>query len=196
MARDLGTPRTEVHQEAIEQQAEAVLDFWLRQTPPDKRFARDAALDAEIARRFGGLIDEVAAAHAAGWRARPRTLLAAVILLDQFSRNIRRGKADAFANDPLARALTDEAIAKGWDLGMSPAERQFLYLPLMHCERLDAQVRSLPLFDAADANAANFARLHCAQIARFGRFPGRNAALGRATTPAEAELLKEPGAGF
>lgn len=196
MARDLGTPRAEVHQEAIEAQGEAVLDFWLRETPPERRFAKDAALDAQIAARFGGLIDAVAACHAAGWRAHPRTLLAAVILLDQFSRNIRRGRADAFANDPLARGLTGEAIAKGWDRGMSPVERQFLYLPLMHCERLDAQVQSLPLFDAADANAADFARRHCAQIARFGRFPGRNAALGRETTPAEAELLEEPGAGF
>ena len=196
MARDLGTPRAEVHQEAIEKQAEAVLDFWLRQVPPEQRFARDAALDAEIASRFGALIDDVAACHAAGWRAHPRTLLAAVILLDQFSRNIRRGRADAFANDPLARALTGEAIAKGWDEAMTPAERQFLYMPLMHCERLDTQVRALALFDTVDANSADFAWRHCAQIARFGRFPGRNAALGRITTPAEAELLTQPGAGF
>lgn len=196
MARDLGTPRAEVHQEAIEKQGEAVLDFWLRQVPPERRFTKDATLDAEVAARFGALIDEVAACHAAGWRAHSRTLLAAVILLDQFSRNIRRGRADAFANDPLARALTGEAIVKGWDEAMTPAERQFLYMPLMHCERLDAQVRSLALFDDVDANSADFARRHIAQIARFGRFPGRNAALGRATTAAEADLLKEPGAGF
>jgi len=196
MARDLGTPAAEVHQEAIEEQAEAVLDFWLRQTPPERRFARDAALDAEIAARFSHLIDAVAACHGAGWRARPRTLLAAVILLDQFPRNIRRGRADAFANDPLARALTEEAVAKRWDREMSQAERQFLYMPLMHCERLDTQVRALALFGTVDDDSADYAWRHCVQIARFGRFPGRNDALGRATTPMEAELLNEPGAGF
>lgn len=196
MARDLGSPRAEVHQEAVDEQAEAVLDFWLRQTPSERRFARDEALDAEIAERFGGLIDAVAATHAAVWRAKPRTLLAAVILLDQFSRNSRRGRADAFANDPLARALTGEALAKGWDADMSAEERQFLYMPLMHCERLDAQVRALALFATVDANSADYADQHCAQIARFGRFPGRNEALGRNSTPDEKALLQQPGAGF
>lgn len=196
MARDLRFPKAEVHQQAVDEQAEAVLDFWLRQTPPERRFVRDGALDAEIAARFGTSIDAVAADHAAGWRAKPRTLLAAVILLDQFSRNIRRGRADAFANDPLARALTEEALAKGWDAGLSADERQFLYMPLMHCERLDAQVRALALFATVNPLSADFAQRHCAQIAHFGRFPGRNAALGRVTTPAEAELLKQPGAAF
>lgn len=191
MTRDLGIQAPEVHKEAHN-----VLAFWLDNVPPERRFAKDSALDAEIALRFGGMIDAVAACHAAVWRADPRTLLAAVILLDQFSRNIRRGKADAFANDPLARALTGEAIAKGWDRTMTAAERQFLYLPLMHCEGMDDQVRSLPLFDAVGGDAGDFARRHAAQIARFGRFPGRNAALGRATMPAEAEMLAVPGAGF
>ncbi|ARS25997.1 DUF924 family protein [Sphingomonas sp. KC8] len=191
MTRDLGTQRAEVHKEA-----EEVLAFWLGTIPPERRFAKDSALDAEIATRFGAMVDAVAACHAAGWRADPRTLLAAVILLDQFSRNIRRGKADAFANDPLARALTGEAIAKGWDIAMTAEERQFLYLPLMHCERLDDQVRSLPLFDGVSDFVADFARRHAAQIARFGRFPGRNAALGRDATPEEIEMLAVPGAGF
>lgn len=186
----------EVHQETIDEQAEAVLDFWLRETPAEQRFAKDEALDREIATRFGGLIDAVAACLGAGWRAAPRPLLAAVILLDQFSRNTRRGRADAFANDPLARALTEEALAKGWDEGMSTEERQFLYMPLMHCERLDAQVRAIGLFADVDDKSARFAHLHCAQIARFGRFPGRNEALGRDTSPAEAELLERPGAAF
>ncbi|SNS83170.1 Uncharacterized conserved protein, DUF924 family [Sphingomonas laterariae] len=196
MARDLGKQAPEVHRQALNEQAEAVLSFWLGEVPPERRFAKDDALDAEIARRFGPWIAEVAACHGAGWRAAPRTLLAAVVLLDQFSRNIRRGRADAFANDPLARALTGEAIAKGWDKAMDETERQFLYLPLMHCERLDDQIRSLPLFAGVSDFVADFARRHCAQIATFGRFPGRNAALGRATTAAEAKLLAEPGAGF
>lgn len=191
MTRDLGTQTAEVHKEA-----EEVLAFWLVRIPPERRFAKDSALDAEIAIRFGARIDAVAACHAAGWRAHPRTLLAAVILLDQFSRNIRRGRADAFANDPLARALTGEAIAKGWDVTMTADERQFLYLPLMHSERLDDQVRSLPLFERVSDFVADFAHRHAAQIARYGRFPGRNAALGRETTPAESEMLAEPGAGF
>ncbi|WP_380874877.1 membrane protein [Sphingomonas sp. DBB INV C78] len=196
MARDLGTRTAEVHKEAIEKQAEEVLHFWFVETPAAKRFAKDDALDAEIAARFGSLIDEIAGCHAAIWRAQPRTLLAAILVLDQFSRNTRRGRADAFANDPLARALTNEAICKGWDEGFSAEELQFLYMPLMHCERLDEQLRSLDLFDDVTEESATYARLHCEQIARFGRFPGRNDALGRKSTVAETDLLKAPGAGF
>lgn len=187
MAGDLGRRDTEVHQ-----RARAVLDFWLREVPPERRFARGDALDATIRDRFADDVADVAGSHAAGWRATPKGLLAAIILLDQFSRNLNRSSAAAFANDPLARALTGEAIAKGWDTAMEATERQFLYMPLMHSERLDDQVRSLPLFATAGHHAFDFALRHAAQIARLGRFPGRNAALGRATTAEEARLLDDP----
>lgn len=188
MKRDLGTATGEVHRAA------EVRRFWLEDTPAELRFGRDAALDAEILARFGTLRDAVLASHAAGWRDDPRSLLAAVILLDQFLRNIHRGSADAFAADPLARALTREALAHGWGAGMSPLERQFLYMPLMHSESMADQLASIALFEAdgKDGIVADFARRHAAQIARFGRFPQRNAALGRATTAAEAELLARP----
>lgn len=187
MAGDLGRRDTEVHQ-----RARAVLDFWLREVPPERRFARDDALDATIRDRFADDVADVAGSHAAGWRATPKGLLAAIILLDQFSRNLNRGSAAAFANDPLARALTGEAIAKGWGAAMEATERQFLYMPLMHSERLDDQVRSLPLFAMAGQEAFDFALRHAAQIARLDRFPGRNAALGRVTTAEETRLLDDP----
>jgi uncharacterized protein (DUF924 family) len=188
MTRDLGTATGEVHR------AEEVRRFWLEETPAELRFARDAALDAQIVARFAGLRDAVLASHAAGWRGDPHTLLAAVILLDQFSRNIHRGSAKAFGADPLARALTREALAHRWGEGMSAVERQFLYMPLMHSEALSDQLAGLALFEADGKNGivADFARRHAAQIARFGRFPQRNAPLGRATTEAEAELLSQP----
>jgi len=167
--------------EAIAAQAEAVLHFWLEEVPPEKRFAVDQELDAECERRFGALRDEVIAVHAAEWRARPRTLLAAIVLIDQFSRNIFRGDALAFAGDPLARALANEALAKGWDAEMTPFERQFLYLPFMHGETMADQVRSLALFAQPGLEMArDFAIGHAREIAVEGRFKGRDAALGRA----------------
>ncbi|WCT74325.1 DUF924 domain-containing protein [Sphingomonas naphthae] len=187
MARDLGTTGSQVHQEA-----EAVLHFWLAEVPPEKRFARDDALDAECAARFGALRDAVVAGHASGWRRSPRPLLAAIVLIDQFSRNIFRGSAQAFAADPLARALAGEALAKGWADRFTAEERQFLWMPFMHAEHLDTQVRAQALFASVGADAAAFARAHAAQIARFGRFPQRNSALDRATTAAEEAFIANP----
>lgn len=177
--------------------AEAVLRFWLEETPAEKRFAVDPALDAEIGARFGPLMDDVAASRAAGWRGDARTLLAAIILADQFPRNVHRGTPRAFATDGLARELTNIALDKGWDTGLSAEERQFLYMPLMHSEALADQQKSVDLFQGLGMEeSADFARRHRDQIARFGRFPGRNAALGRTDTPEEAEFLKEPGSHF
>ncbi|MGE0774027.1 MAG: DUF924 family protein [Sphingomonadaceae bacterium] len=181
----------------VSKEAEAVLRFWLEETPAEKRFAVDPRLDAEIGARFRTLMDDVAASRAAGWRDDPRTMLAAIILTDQFPRNLFRGTPEAFATDGLARELTNIALDKGWDVGLSPIERQFLYMPLMHSEDLADQHRSVELYNGLGlAEPADFARRHRDQIARFGRLPGRNAALGRVDTPEEAEFLKEPGAHF
>ncbi len=190
MIGDLGTRDGQVHAKARE-----VLDFWLRVVPPEKRFARNDGLDAECARRFGSLRDELAATGAAGWWDAPEEALAAVIVLDQFSRNIHRGSAEAFAADPIARAVADKAIASGWDAGMDATQRQFLYMPFMHSEALPDQDRSVALFEAlGEKGSFDFAQKHRDVIARFGRFPGRNAALGRETSAEEeAFLASNPG---
>ncbi|WOK37032.1 DUF924 family protein [Sphingomonas sp. C3-2] len=192
MNRDLGMRRSEVHLRARE-----ILDFWLVETPPERRFVKDAALDREIAGRFGALRAEVKADNASAWRNEPDMLLAAIILFDQFSRNIFRGEAEAFATDPLARELTRLALTREWDRGMTVVERQFLYMPLMHSEDIDDQALCVQLFEGmGDPLLLDFAVRHAAQIERYGRFPQRNLALGRQSTPEEAEMLSRPGETF
>lgn len=174
-----------------------MLRFWLEETSAEKRFAKDPALDAEIARRFGAWRDTVLASGAKGWTDDPVDLLGAIILLDQFSRNMHRGSPKAFEADALALELAKLMIAKGWDTGLSVAERQFVYLPFEHSERLDDQRESVRLFiDLGDPETLRYADAHKAVIERFGRFPSRNAALGRKSTPDEEEYLSRPGAGW
>ncbi len=170
----------------------AVLHFWFDDVGKDRWFAKDAGLDAEIARRFGKLRDAVVAGNAAGWRDDLGTLTAAVILIDQFSRNIHRGSAQAFIADPLALDLTMSALDRGWVAQAPEPWRAFLLMPLMHSEDLAVQERSLVEF-ARLGNPFNldFARKHYAQIARFGRFPGRNQALGRLSTADEETAVRE-----
>lgn len=192
MNRDLGMSSTEVHRWASE-----ILHFWFEEVSAERRFAKDEALDKLIVDRFAGVRNEVKANNAAGWKEDPQTLLAAIILFDQFSRNMYRGTAEAFATDALARDLGRMALERGWDRSMSIVERQFLYMPFMHSENLEDQTLCIRLFEAlGDAFILDFAHRHAAQIARFGRFPQRNAALGRSTTPEEAELLKQPSESF
>ncbi|MCW3837674.1 DUF924 family protein [Sphingomonas canadensis] len=192
MADDLGVADRDVHA-----QARAVLGFWFDLVMPEQRFAKSAALDAEISTLFGGLREQVVESGAAAWRGDPETLLAAIILIDQFGRNIHRGSARAFAADPLALELARAALAKGWDAGMRAEQRQFLYLPFMHAEDPEAQAECVRLFEAlGDPEPLAFARDHQAVIRRFGRFPGRNAALGRESTAEERAYLSQPGAGW
>lgn len=197
MASDLGSEANQVHRAEIAEAADEVLRFWLVDTPADKHFAADPAFDAEIGRRFGDLHETLARDGAAGWDDDPKTLLAAVIVLDQFSRNLHRGSPKAFANDAAALALAERALDRGWDRNLGADGRQFLYMPLMHAEDAAVQERSVALFDVlGNDKAADFARRHRDQIARFGRFPGRNAALGRASTPEEERLIESGEAGF
>ena len=191
MADDLGAASLDVHARARE-----VLGFWFALTP-EQHFAKSPKLDAEIGARFGPLRDLVLGTCAAGWRDDPETLLAAIILLDQFSRNIHRGTAQAFAADPLALQLALEAIEKGWDAGMSVEQRQFLYLPLEHAEDMAMQKLSIEKFASLDDDyLLGFAQKHAQVVERFGRFPSRNAALGRESVAEELEFLKEEGAGW
>ncbi|TPG13784.1 DUF924 domain-containing protein [Sphingomonas koreensis] len=192
MADDLGTAPGEVHAAA-----KAVLAFWFEETLEDKWFAKDEALDRAIADRFGALRDGALTSGAAGWADDPEMLLAAVILLDQFSRNIHRGSGEAFAADSLALDLTHRALAEGWDEAIAPEHRAFLYMPLMHAEDREEQALSADCFARlGQPNNLDFAKAHRAVIDRFGRFPSRNAALGRASTPAEQAYLNQPGAGW
>ncbi|WP_447724385.1 DUF924 family protein [Sphingomonas koreensis] len=192
MSGDLGLADGEVHAEARD-----VLAFWFGELTPEQHFAKDDALDATITRRFGSLHDFLMASGAAGWRDTPECLLAAVIVLDQFSRNLHRGSALAYAADTLALSLTLEAIGKHWDDGLPPERAAFLYLPLMHAEHPEAQRLSLRKFTAlGQPENLRFAMEHAVVIEQFGRFPSRNAALGRTSTTEELDYLKRPDAGW
>lgn len=192
MAADLGAGWGEVHEKARE-----VLDFWFGEVPADKRFAKDDAIDSAIAARFGALIDDLLARRAAGWREDADTVLAAIIVLDQFTRNSRRGAAAAFAGDAVALELSRWAIERGLDEALARDRRVFLYMPLMHAEDRTAQAQSLERFETLGIeNNVKFARDHAAVIDRFGRFPSRNAALGRRSTPDELDYLSQPGVGW
>ncbi|KQM98218.1 DUF924 family protein [Sphingomonas sp. Leaf25] len=192
MGGDLGTGAGEVHAAAKQ-----VLDFWFDEVGEDRHFAKDDALDRTIAERFGALRDAVLASEAAAWREDEHHLLAAVILLDQFSRNIHRGSAQAFAADPLALELALIGIARGDDREFQPLERSFLYMPLMHSEDRGVARFSVRCFESlGNANNLKFARDHAAVIDAYGRYPSRNAALGRVSTDAEQAYLSRPDAGW
>jgi uncharacterized protein (DUF924 family) len=192
LASDLGATASEVHAKARE-----VLAFWFESLKPEQWFGGSDALDAEISGQFGALYDAVFESGAADWRGDAETLLAAVILLDQFSRNIHRGTARAFAADPLAQALATLAVERHWDRGMPPERRQFFYLPFQHAESHALQAVSLRCFEALGLEKSlTYAKDHAEVIARFGRFPTRNAALGRESTPEEQAYLSQPGVGW
>jgi uncharacterized protein (DUF924 family) len=171
-----------------------VLAFW-RAAGPGKWFKKDATFDAEIKARFLESCEAAATGQLSHWEATPEGALALLILLDQFPRNIFRGSARAFAADPLARAVADRAIGRGFDQRIPASERQFFYLPFEHSEDLADQERAVALVRAmGDADLLKWAELHADIIRRFDRFPHRNAVLGRITTPEEQAFLD--GGGF
>jgi len=188
---------------------EEVLDFWFGrpgdahhlQTRPEW-FRKDAAFDALIAQRFGDLIEAALRGELAGWAAQPRSALAEVLVLDQFPRNARRDSAGMFDGDARALAAARALVASGADRRLPGVMRQFAYLPFEHSERLADQIECLRLFaqlgrdEPTLAGLLEWAQKHHDIVARFGRFPHRNAALGRASTPEEVEFLKQPGSGF
>ena len=170
----------------------AILDYWLRTIGPERWWTRDAAIDADIVQRFGGLWESWRSRTPASFLGSADDALAAVILFDQFSRNMFRGHADAFSTDSLALAIAGGAIDRGYDAMVDPEVRPFLYMPFMHSEQLDDQDRSIALFTRlGDANSLDYAKRHRDLIARFGRFPHRNAVLGRADRPGETEAAAE-----
>ncbi|GKS96572.1 DUF924 family protein [Acidovorax sp. SUPP2825] len=177
--------------------ARHVLTFWFEETTPQQWFAKDAAFDAAIRERFARLHHEAAQAELWDWRATPQGRLAEVIVLDQFSRNLHRDSAQAFAHDGMALVLAQEAVAAQADAALPPAWRAFLYMPYMHSESAAVQARSVALFtQLGNANNLHFAVRHRDIVVRFGRFPHRNTVLGRPSTPQETAFLQEPGSAF
>jgi uncharacterized protein (DUF924 family) len=176
---------------SIADQARSVISFWFDEVGPDKWFVKDLSLDEEIARRFGKLREEIYATAAAGWRANVEVMTAAIVLLDQFSRNIFRGSAKAFEADPLALELALESLERGWTHSAPREWRAFLLMPLMHSENLAIQNRSVAEFRVlGELTNLEFAIKHKDQIGRFGRFPGRNKALGRLSSPEESVVIE------
>jgi uncharacterized protein (DUF924 family) len=174
-----------------------VLDFWFAEIEPPQWWQVDAALDDLIADRFAALHARAVLCELFEWRAEPRGRLAEIIVLDQFSRNLYRGSALAFAADPLALALAQEAVAAKADLALPANERAFLYMPYMHSESRSIHEVAERLFKAAGESASyDFELRHKAIIDRFGRYPHRNALLGRESTAEELEFLSQPGSSF
>lgn len=173
--------------------AAAVVSFW-RDAGPDKWWEKDEAFDHLVRSKFLSLHEAAARGELAEWQDSPDGALALVILLDQFPRNMFRGSPHAFATDPLAQGVAERAIACGFDLGTDEEMRTFFYMPFMHSEILDHQDRSVAFMAAmADSGLGKFAAIHRDIVAKFGRFPHRNRALGRVTTPAEQEFLDAGG---
>lgn len=176
---------------------EQVLQFWFDELRPEQWWRKDPDLDRLIAARFGPLHAAAGRCELWAWRATPDGRLAEVIVLDQFSRNIHRDSADAFRSDSLALALAQEAVRTGADRALSQAGRDFLYMPYMHSESLAIHDAGGPLFAANGvAQTVEFERRHREIVERFGRYPHRNAMLGRPSTPAEIEFLDRPGSSF
>jgi uncharacterized protein (DUF924 family) len=170
-----------------------IIAFW-RAAGPDKWFKKDEAFDEEIRTRFLQTYERAAAGELSAWEASADGAFALVIVLDQFPRNMFRNDPRSFAADPLARAVAERAIAKGFDRMVPLAERSFFYLPFEHSENLSDQERAVALTRASgDADALKWAELHADIVRRFGRFPHRNGILGRATTPEEQAFLDSGG---
>lgn len=175
----------------------SVLEFWFDEIVPAQWWRADPAFDAQIGARFGELHRAAVQGELYGWRSDARGRLAELIVLDQFSRNLHRGTALAFAADPMALALAQEAIAGGHDLTLPTPQRLFVYLPFMHSESPCIHTLAVGLFEALGLpDNLDFELRHKAIIDRFGRYPHRNAALGRVSTPAELAFLREPGSSF
>jgi len=194
-------------------QAKAVFDFWFQPSegqaadaPRREWFQKDDDFDREIAGRFGALIEQALAGGLRHWDDEgPRSALARILVLDQFCRNVHRGTPLAFAGDPQALQAALAMVDAHQDETLTPLQRGFIYLPFEHAEDMAMQERAVDLFERMlDAEPAapgvagmlDFARRHREVIKRFGRFPHRNAILGRESTPEEQAYLQQPGSGF
>ena len=177
--------------------ADAILHYWFHELQPRDWWSKNERIDNAIARRFGATLQAGRRGELQDWRDSALGRLAEIIVLDQFSRQIHRDTAEAFAADGMALVLAQEAVRCGADLDLTGAERAFLYMPFMHSESPAMQTISVRLFHQPGLeDNLKFARAHKLIIDRFGRYPHRNRALGRTSTAEEEAFLQQPGSGF
>lgn len=173
-----------------------VLEFWFNETKPDQRFMKDLAFDALVKKRFEETYWSILKGETKDWRNTPEGRLAEIIVLDQFARNMFRDTAQAFEGDELALFLAEEAIEVGADQKVDEDKRVFFYMPYMHSESAEVHKKALQIFEQhGDAETLDYEKKHKAVIDEFGRYPHRNQALGRRSTP-EEKLWLEKGGGF
>ena len=178
-------------------QPQNVLHFWFTELTPQQHFTKDAALDESIRTRFGPTLEAAARCELFPWRTTSEGRLAEILVLDQFSRNVYRDTARAFAQDALALALAQELVASGQDHTLPTAQRVFAYVPYMHSESAVIHEQALELFaQPGMQDTLAFELRHKAIIDRFGRYPHRNAVLGRSSTAEELAFLSAPGSSF
>ncbi len=177
--------------------AKEVIQFWFEEIEPKQRFVKDLEFDELIRSRFAETHSQAIQGLLYSWREHPLDALAEIIVLDQFSRNMFRDKADAFASDTLALILAQEAIRRKFDAELSSTQKAFLYMPFMHSESAEIHKIALFLFDQPGLeDNFNFEVRHKDIIDRFGRYPHRNDILGRESTEEEREFLQQPGSSF
>ena len=178
-------------------QPQPILHFWFTELTPKQHFAKDVALDEAIRTRFGPTLEAAARCELFAWRATPQGRLAELLVLDQFSRNVYRDTSGAFAQDALALALAQELVASGQDRSLPIEQRKFAYMPYMHSESLAIHAQAALLFSQPGLEGTkDYALRHQAIITRFGRYPHRNAILGRTSSAEELAFLAEPGSAF
>ncbi|WP_090141863.1 DUF924 family protein [Limnohabitans sp. DM1] len=178
-------------------QPQTILQFWFTELTPKHHFAKDPALDEAIRTYFGATLEAAARCELFAWRATHEGRLAEILVLDQFSRNVYRDTPQAFAQDALALALAQELVASGQDRSLPLAQRSFAYMPYMHSESALVHTQAALLFAQQGLeDTLRFEQRHQAIIERFGRYPHRNAILGRESTPEELVFLSEPGSEF
>ncbi|MGP1666388.1 MAG: DUF924 family protein [Rhodanobacter sp.] len=174
-----------------------VLKFWFKEIEPKMWWTKDPAFDEEIRQRFLPLLQSTAQGEQYAWRTTPKGRLAEIIVLDQFSRNVFRDTPQAFAQDPMALVLSQEAVAAGALKKLAQGERSFLLMPHMHSESATIHVQAEALYrEFAAARNLGFEIRHKAIIDQFGRYPHRNKLLGRKSSAAEVAFLKQPGSRF
>ncbi|WII72593.1 DUF924 family protein [Bdellovibrio sp. 22V] len=174
-----------------------ILDFWFEEIDPSFWFMKDELFDQRLRARFHKAHEETVAGVTALWRNSPEGRLAEVIVLDQFSRNMFRNSPQAFASDPLALHLAQEAVRVGDDQKLPTVQKSFLYMPYMHSESREIHEKAVTLFSQPGLeDSLKYELQHKAIIDRFGRYPHRNKVLGRTSTPEEIEFLKQPGSSF
>ncbi len=177
--------------------AETVLKFWFEEIPPEDWWAKNPDFDRRVAARFATIYAQAAACELWRWRESSEGRLAEIIVLDQFARNLFRDDARAFAADPLALALAQEAVRLEVDRKLPTNRRAFLYMPYMHSESMAVHEEALRLYTQPGLEYnLDFEKRHKAILDRFGRYPHRNVVLGRKSTDAELAFLKEPGSSF